>query len=43
MKLKELKENVVVDIKSRKQCYVLMNLMENAGIFVAGLYRGIIF
>lgn len=31
MKLKELKENVVVDIKSRKQCYVLMNLMENAG------------
>lgn len=31
MKLKELKENVVVDIKSRKQCYVLMNLLENAG------------
>ena len=31
MKLKELKENVAVDIKSEKQCYVLMNLLENAG------------
>ena len=31
MKLKELKENVVVDIKSVKQCQVLMNLLENAG------------
>nr|DAU54661.1 MAG TPA: nucleoside triphosphate pyrophosphohydrolase [Caudoviricetes sp.] len=31
MKLKELKENVVVDIKSEKQCHVLMNLLENAG------------
>ena len=31
MKLKDLKENVTVDIKSRKQCYVLMNLLENAG------------
>lgn len=31
MKLKELKEDVVVDIKSVKQCQVLMNLLENAG------------
>lgn len=31
MKLKELKEDVVVDIKSEKQCHVLMNLLENAG------------
>lgn len=31
MKLKELEENIVVDIKSEKQCYVLMNLLEKAG------------
>ncbi len=31
MKLKELKENVVVDITSEKQCHVLMSLLENAG------------
>lgn len=31
MKLKELKENVAVDIKSVKQCQVLMNLLEKAG------------
>lgn len=32
MKLKELKENVVVDIKSEKQCHVLMNLLETQDI-----------
>lgn len=31
MKLKELKENVVVDVKSEKQFHVLINLLENAG------------
>lgn len=31
MKLKELKEDIVVDIKSEKQCRVLMGLLENAG------------
>lgn len=31
MKLKELKETVTVDIKSEKQCHVLMNLLEKAG------------
>lgn len=31
MKLKELEENIVVDIKSEKQCYVLMNLLGKAG------------